>query len=232
VAFMVFAVPAFADPLCASGSLARIIGTTCDIGSLQFTFNSWSSFDQTNTGISAGPEASSFAFTPVTDGFMITGSRVMVAPGSGEWEEDIGRLGYSVVDLTGEITGEDLFANILGLNTAGPLGFEAGVRDTLTGACVYIDTGLGITTCPLSTPVGGLSSGAGDAIVYDLEGDNPSIFAYYGNASWAGSTTFIYETTPVPEPSSLLLLVTFCGLIYASRRKRASPYRRRDCGLQ
>lgn len=61
---LVFAVPAKADTVCDAANFSSIVGTTCSIGSLTFTFNGFYSFG-------GGWTASSLFFTPATNGFTL-----------------------------------------------------------------------------------------------------------------------------------------------------------------
>jgi hypothetical protein len=223
---------------CQSGSLSNLIGTTCNVGHLQFTFGSMS-----------GEPASDFSFVPVSDGFTLTFTggplSVSSAPGSGE-TEDAALLTYMVFDLN-PVTGarmHDIFTSIGvsggALSTTGTTGYsQAFYQGSVCGphACIYgglaseDDIGT-ITSYSLNTasplnpkqpcseqPRACFNPGSGilEPFVVGANGGN--------SASWDGSpTTFTWGTTtyhdPAPEPSSLVLFGTgLAGAIGILRRK-------------
>ena len=61
---LICAVPAMADSVCIAGNYSSMVGTTCSIGSLTFTFNGTSS-------LGGGWTASSLYFIPAINGFTL-----------------------------------------------------------------------------------------------------------------------------------------------------------------
>ena len=86
-----FAVPVFADVACSSGNLSGLVGTTCDIGSLQFTFQGLYGANYTYDSVSSSymygtaKTASDFTFTAFGDGFSLglTGNNGISLSGPG-----------------------------------------------------------------------------------------------------------------------------------------------------
>jgi hypothetical protein len=140
-AFLTLTPPAFADTLCSSGTLDSVIGTTCDIGSFQFTFTGWNAENLLareapytppfEYDYSPGPPASEFNFMPISNGFTISGSVQVVGPGNSEYLlNETGTLSYTIADLAGVIVGENVTgtgfaATGTGASFAGDGGFSA-----------------------------------------------------------------------------------------------------------
>ena len=104
--------PAMADSLCTAGSYSTIQGTTCDIGSLQFTFGSLGganySYDP-STGLYVYDSSwtdSDLSFTPTATGFTLGltnfDNQSITAPANG-WRYDFIEIPISVSALSGEI---------------------------------------------------------------------------------------------------------------------------------
>jgi hypothetical protein len=99
--FILLTSPAFASSVdCVSGNLSTIDYTTCDIGTLQFTFEGlgsaiWSDAD--------------FMFTVLPNGFELSGppAQTVTAPLTGGAYSEAS-LNYYVVDPAGTITGLEL----------------------------------------------------------------------------------------------------------------------------
>jgi hypothetical protein len=235
--------PAFADTVCGSGNLSGLIGTTCDIGSLQFTFTSLGivnySYD-TATQTYTYPtqwSASDFTFTSLSNGFTLgfAGGQSLT-PASNTVEEDKAILFYNVVDLNGNIVGESVSGGLL---TASGLGFGSGFAEYVgstydaTNSNNFVGSYAGEGQSGGSalsvfgqTVVSGspFSSGYGVADPFWLGA------CCGGSASWDGApTVFTFATTaPVPEPSSLLLLgavLLGMGRFALARRKRVEAKR-------
>ena len=109
-AFLTCTLPAFGDVACTSGNLSNLIGTTCDIGSFQFTFTAWTAVSMDSdipyfllhpsTSSPGAPAASNFIFTALSDGFTLSGSSPVVI---GPHRQDFGFLSYTIVDLDGQV---------------------------------------------------------------------------------------------------------------------------------
>jgi len=86
---------AHATPSCAAGGLSTIAGTTCDIGSMTFSFGGLNSNSS---------NASDFNFTPVSNGFTLSflGESQSITAPSNSYVEDYAYLDFTV--LSGEIT--------------------------------------------------------------------------------------------------------------------------------
>ena len=224
----ILALPAFADSACVSGNLSPIIGTTCDIGSLQFTFG-WSAenyvynFDPGYVQ-TPGPAAaaSDFTFTVGTSGFTVSGdARTITGPGSGNGTRvDFGELSYDVVDLGGVITGETVSDS--GMSASGNGGAEVSAITLAQYGCVcshYVDSYDTVTATsdigPVSFTAGNpFSSGNGNALVYELTADGSD------TATWNGSSTFTFTTSAVPEPPFAPVAgLGLLGLAISTRRR-------------
>jgi hypothetical protein len=211
-----------ADPTCASGSLSALMGTTCDVGALQFFFIAYSSPNSTGETWTA----SDFTFAPVSNGFRLTfdgGPQSITAPSDGfAW--DFFNLYYSVTDLDGNFLGQGVTG---GSQTSAANGGTANSEYSGETHETYNIT---------STYIEGYN-GVGDGAGYSLEdyisgapfsvGESGNAFPFFlyvtdgGTASWDGTpTTFTFESTP--EPSSLLLFATgLLGIVFITRKKLA-----------
>jgi hypothetical protein len=221
-AFLGLTFPAFADVMCASGNLANLIGTTCDISpSLQFTFTRWDSENDTfslhsgYTYLATGPAASNFTFTALSDGFALSGSSpVVTGPGGDSASEAYGVLWYNLFDPVGFITGENVTST--GLSATGSDRSIAEAMDNGALDQVYQIGGVAGTSI--------LSAGYHDfdqngyAWAYLVQASSTA-----DSASWNGTSTFTFTTTiPLPEPSSFLLFgAVVCLLCFARHRTDA-----------
>jgi hypothetical protein len=209
ILFLALSAPALAETLCSAGNLSGLMGTTCDIGDLQFTFTSFMSMD-TATGTPWSP--SNFTFTPVstslTNGFTLTfdgGPQSITAPAGADVADDA-ELSYLVGTLnTEDITSESVTG---GATSASGSTFSVAeyTGETHTGGLVVsedvgtVQEGGKVThfDFPFNRGIP-FRGGFGDAFPFEL-------FARDGaSAAWDGlPTTYTYTTAP--EPDSLLLL--------------------------
>jgi hypothetical protein len=223
--------PAASAGSCASGNLSGLIGETCDIGSLQFTFDTLYSENYTYNGsytYGTTWTANNFTFTPVSDGFRVSfngGPQSITAPSDG-YAYDYAYLYYSVTDLAGEFTGESA--------TGGGLSTSDDEGDGLGYALIE---GVSFNSTDSGSVQAFQLSENGDS--YELQNyrtgaafsDSDQAYAYPfylyaqngGGANWDGNpATFTYETTATPEPASLLLFGTgLLAIAFIARKKLA-----------
>jgi hypothetical protein len=223
------------DQTCASGNLASVVGTTCNIGALQFTFTGVTSYEQTfdpytETYTDMTPwAASDFTFTRVTNGFTLAFSggpqpQSVTAPlGADSTVDEYFSLSYNVIDSSGYIVGVGV--------TGGSL-IATGATEWFSGQYGYVETpgdeseaygtnqvlqnrGVVVTSVVQNGLVGPpISSGSGEASPVHL-------FAHNGDgAAWDGTpTTFTYDTVPAPERGTSMLLCAGLFSIFFVRRR-------------
>jgi PEP-CTERM motif len=214
VGLMFVAGPASANSACVAGNFSSVDGTTCDIGTLQFTFTGTSSFG-------GGWTASNLFFTPTADGFTFTflgGPQSLTESNPYPYLDDVVdelSVNYNVVALQGFLSGVGVSSNA----TFGASGFSSFATNGLISsppageAGFAASCGVQLGELPPPPPVCGLANlggpaanphqttASGNAFVFDLIAAN-------GTAFWSGSpTTFSFSTeNTVPEPSSVLML--------------------------
>lgn len=240
--------PMGASPIpCTSGNLSSVVGTTCNIGALTFTFTNFSgnqaTLTDTNTKTTTPGtpwSASDFQFNVLSDGFSLGlatgGGTSITAPGGGNNFEasDFADLSYSVADSTGTINGETV--NGGGFSASGPsFGQASAMGQTRSGtnnvfSSLLLEDAFGLTT-GLEGP-GGLcagfdcsgvsgspfSTGIGDAYVFSLTALNAN------TTSWDGTvpTSFTFSTGPLvatPEPSYSVLAGGLLLAVWIARRR-------------
>jgi hypothetical protein len=211
-------VPAFADIPCASGNLSSLIGTTCDIGSLQFDFTDGSGANfvydaisnTTTYGIAAS--TSEFTFTALSNGFTLGfsgGPQSVTGPGGDIDSYAVNEyiLHYNVVDSAGNIVGENVTGGTLSA-TGSDLSYADGIGLTVNSSSSYVQGGnqayqqSGLSTNQNVTSVSGspFSSGFGQADPFILFARNAD------SASWDGTPTTFTFTSDAPEPGFTPLL--------------------------
>lgn len=227
---MVFALvtPASADPACVAGNLSTIVGTTCNVGSLQLTFTSlFSEYNVTNNATGQVLDdvefpASDFYFAPTGDGFDLTflnGAQLLTESQGYHAGEDV-FLSYNlaILDPGLVVTGETVSSS--GISATGSSYSNVTVDGWTTaeywsqiyGGTVANDAAGSTSTYPYVYP---FDDGANNALWpgSPLSGVAGVVMgADNGNlAYWSGSMDVSFTTAPVPEPSSILML--FAGLL-------------------
>jgi hypothetical protein len=203
---------------CATGNLATVDNTTCDIGNLQFTFDGLVGF---KPGIIPWTD-SDFTFTVLSNGFELSGPPAQTLSGSGSPVNDYAELEFSVTDLTDTITGLDVSGG--NLSASGPDSYAeynlyvagAAVPDQFEQASSFFVSNFssGLDSHNASGP--SIVSGSGYAEPFELvviEGGTASIDSTATNFTFTTGPL----TEPVPEPRlSTLLGIGVLGLLAAA----------------
>jgi hypothetical protein len=223
--FAVLAVPAFADSVCGAGNFSNLVGTSCDIGGLKFTFTGVSSYG-------GGWTASDLYFTPAAKGFTLS---FLGGPQSfsANNPNPLGNVSFSELGLSFNVSApQGYYFNGVNVTSAevfsasGIYAFASGglfAQSTAGGAgryvlCAFNDCDTVSAFYPAMTPYSATASA--DLIVFDL-------WAGSGTASWNGSpSTFTMSLdNNVPEPNSSVLLalelVIVCGCGFVMRKRIA-----------
>ena len=230
VLLLVCAVPATADTVCTAGNFSTLVGTTCSIGSLTFTFNGTSS-------IAGGWTASDLNFAPATNGFTLSflgGPQSVTAnnpvPFGGTVFDELG-LNFNVLAPQGYYLNGDNVSTSASFGASGIFAFatsgaissfpvgQAGnyqlCQPTQSPDCEALSF-----FYPATPPFS--SNASFDAIVFGLWANN-------GTAHWDGSpSTFTFSLdNNVPEPSTLSLLASgllgLIGVILLRKRLADTP---------
>jgi hypothetical protein len=204
--------------MCSSGVLSGLIGTTCDIGNIQFNF--------TNLGTTGNSyPASDFEFTVLSNGFSIGflsgdgGPQTLNGPPEPNQAQNNVILDYnwSIVG-TGWMTGAGVSGGTLSVSGSSGLAIADyenelfNASNTLDAKIVKCESaGFSCNSNNQNTFLAGgpFSSGQGYAIVYALQ-------ASADTAKWAdnGPTNFTFA---VPESSALCLLGVALGCFGIAR---------------
>jgi hypothetical protein len=227
--FPLLGTPTFLNSPCVSGNLSGIIGTTCDIGNLQFTFNGLSGQDFSNVGgvvTIHNWDASDFTLTPTSDGFGISfdaGPQNISAPSGGDIADDYAELDFDLNVFGGELIGDDVSGGILSASGAFATGFYQ------NDVCSILGCGTSEMQAFDSTVAGHVirsgppfSSGTAVNDIFNLQVSDGNAVA-----SWDGTQTnftFTVKST-APEPSNFLIGLLCCLGIAQIRRhqKRRTP---------
>jgi hypothetical protein len=224
-----------ADTQCAAGNLASLVGTTCDIGSLQFSFTSFAGSNEAVNGsltiYNDEWSASDFTLTPAGNGFTISlnsGPESITAYTSvhGIPETvDAAVLSFDVTDLSGDLTGMEVDPGTLSA-TGSYLASASATGTVLCDGCsssvsAQVDQDENMPLLSEQDQLTGspFASGSGSAEPFLLDAENGD------SASWGGTSTFTFDTAAVasPEPSTLpmlaLALVVLCGVAICRRRQ-------------
>jgi len=206
-------------PACVAEPVSSLIGITCDIGSLQFTFLGFNALTFYLNGPSRPVPDSHFPigdfyFTPVTNGFTLAynGGPVSVGSPTNSYQADA-QITYYVTNTDGWFTGESVTGGTFSFSGSGrgagllyggtwygkgspAVGGQYGCNAQGTSVTCYNDQNVSV-----GMPFGWISYGT--AAPFWLQAMNGE------TASWDGTpTTFVYDTytPPVPEPCTFTLL--------------------------
>lgn len=224
--------PAFADIIpCASGNLSTIIGTTCDIGPLQFTFTALNGQIGGGTVGFAPWSASSFTLTILSNGlstgFELSGpppQTVASIADSVLGFEDYAQLYFQVTDLDGLINGVAISGGHL--SVTGPPAFandNVASNELQLGSYFVTDVTYGVGVAIPYYHVYGppFSSGVGVAepfLLYAEGGDTASIDDVATYFDFATEPLPLPPPNSIPEPSYLNpLCVGFLVFVFFSR---------------
>jgi hypothetical protein len=223
--------PALADSMCTAGSYSTIQGTTCDIGSLQFTFGLLSaqnySYDA-STGsyvYDSSWTASDVSFTPTASGFALGltnfDSQSITAPANGSAADYI-YIPFSVTALSGEIVRTTASGGTPSVSSGSNYAVAYPDYVFLSGATGY-QQAYSYLENDYGTPFSGqyqyasrsLSSGSVDSYPFYLQA------ATGGTASITGTTATFDFLTAAPEPDTCLIAgAALVGLGLLARKRR------------
>jgi hypothetical protein len=221
---------------CAATDLSVLLngGTTCDIGSLEYTFQ----------GVNNPAGVAGWSFTPLANGFTIAytlGSITLNGVPNNVTENGPFEVDYRVVALGGAaITDVGITCGTLVVAGTATGGFaSASCKDVflnlgdagLTPQYKVTDTSGVQTTVNVPTvscvphSPGDCSGGSGQLIVYDLLAQGVGY-----SASYDPSTTVTSNAT-VPEPNSFFLLGTGLAALLGMARRKGKSFRFRTAGF-
>ena len=229
VSFLCCCSLAWGGEVCVAGPVSGLIGTTCDIGVVEFTFTQFN--DQAVNMPSWS--ASDFSFIPLSNGFTLTfdgGPQTTVGKAAPPpWNPSYLDVGETAgLDFTFQVTNPGLQIGSLGI-AGGALSMGTHPWSSLFGEDIaeyswdmlstsWPSSGLWVwdecilpNYCPTYTAGSHfppLTSGIGSAVPLELWSVADGVAAY-GGASWDGApTNFTFSTATVPEPGTMLLFST------------------------
>ncbi len=204
---------------CATESVGSILGTSCSIGDVEYSFFSSGAFGFSGSGISA----SQLTFTPggsaLDPEFTITGPLSISAASGSSAQLDFTFLWVATVIPSGMEIGTAT-NSLIGAVVPGSSGFGLVQAGNNVGISTPSNP-LGFTNAIVETggPNNNPDTALEDAQNIPLDGLFANMFVQGGTASVDGME-YQYDLVPSPEPGSLLLLGTgFLGLLgFASKK--------------
>jgi hypothetical protein len=228
--------PAAMADACKAGNYSAIAGTTCTIGSLQFSFLNNNNLVGSNSVLNLGTltytysaiyDNSSLDFTPVRNGFSLTflGSPQSLSPTASPnlIAEDNATIFFSVTDRSGNFIGESVSGSPFSVSSTDPSTswsldvYSGSVYCTACSSAIIAGTGVSQTNGTLSVvnvqnDLVNVQNGLPGAPFSSGTGyaDVFNLGSGFGgpDLGWQGGpTTFTFSTVPAPEPTAALLLV-------------------------
>jgi hypothetical protein len=202
---------------CVAGPLTSIEGTTCDVGNLEYTFGQSQSSETQYFAGQPFPDTY-FTFTPMANGFAVSGAVATVTGTATYYVEASATIDYSVAAL-GNAVISDISVS------CGPLVGIASCTNTLSGNgwdLISTQNTLGSSGAPAAC-VQNCTYGSGQLTIFDILGA-----AGGGTSSWDPSTSAIVNvaggsTTPVPLPSSAVLMLSGLAALCWRHRRSCRP---------
>ena len=222
---------------CGSGTLAQIMGTSCTVGDLAFSFSNFNGYfawtDNDNNYQWVPLDPGSIQFESVLNG-NAAGIRLLTGwtenPSANNWfnsGHDL-NFNYSVTGLNGTLiygTSDELVGKIGNFSDTGSImgtdqQFYANIGGITVGTTVNYTNGQGYYSHPYDQFI------FSDHGIGPQSGSDPNnlglhsagSFAYTTQTAYLESETFLYFTQPVPEPSTFALsgtaLIGFVGAIW------------------